>query len=260
MIGAAISASVAAYGATAMSIAVLAYLLGGFVKGAIGFALPTVSVAIATLALPPEVAVAYMALPGLVMNIWQSARDGMGVAVETLKEFRVVIGVMLVSLFASTQLLPHLEPRVFYIIMGLGLSSFAIVQLFGWRPTNPPRPAADIFAGTTGGFFGGISGAWGPPILMMLMSLNLTKRVFVRTCGVTFLLGAIPFIGGHASTGVLNKTTATISALMLIPAAIGMRLGQTIQDRLPAETFRKIILTVLVLAGLNFLRRAFFSG
>ncbi len=260
MIGTAISDSIAIYGETAMSIAVLAYLLGGFVKGAIGFALPTVAVAVATLALPPEVAVAYMALPGLVMNIWQSARDGVDVALDTLREFRIVIGVMLVSLFASTQLLPHLEPHTFYVIMGLGLTSFAVVQLLGWRPTNPPRPAADIIAGGTGGFFGGISGAWGPPILMMLMSLNLPKRVFVRTCGVTFLLGAIPFILGHASTGVLNTTTATISALMLIPAAIGMRLGQTIQDRLPAEAFRKVILTVLVLAGLNFLRRAFFGG
>ncbi len=248
------------YGSWPMMIAIAGFFLGGFVKGTIGFALPTIAVAVGATVLPPEVAVAYLAVPSVVMNIWQGAREGLSEAWETFLEFRVLIGVMLVTLFASTQLLPYLNTRGFSLIMGIGLSVFSVAQLFGWRPTSPPRPAADITAGISGGFFGGISGAWGVPVLMLLLSLNIPKKRFIRTCAVTFLLGSFPFIAGHMTTGVLNVQTAAISVLMLLPVGIGMWLGQQVQDRLDGERLRTVILIVLVLAGANFLRQAFFAG
>ncbi len=253
-------ASIAQYGVVPMAIATAGFFLGGCVKGSIGFALPTIAVAIGATVLPPEVAVAYLALPSVVMNIWQGAREGLAAAWHTFQEFRILIGVMLVTLFAATQLLPHLDTREFSMIMGLGLSVFSIAQLFGWRPTSPPRPAADIVAGVLGGFFGGISGAWGVPILMLLLSLDIPKKRFIRTCAITFLLGSFPFIAGHVMTGVLNPQTVAVSALMLVPVGIGMRLGQKVQDRLDSERLRTLILVVLVLAGANFLRQALVAG
>ena len=98
------------------------------------------------------------------------------------------------------------------------------------------------------------------PVLMLLLSLDIPKKRFIRTCAVTFLLGSFPFIAGHISTGVLNVQTAAVSALMLLPVGVGMRLGQTVQDRLDGERLRMLILLVLVLAGANFLRRAIFGG
>ena len=248
------------YGAMPMAVATAGFFFGGFVKGTIGFALPTIAVAVGATVLPPEVAVAYLAVPSVVMNVWQGAREGLSEAWEAFLQFRVLIGVMLVTLFAATQLLPHLDTRGFSIIMGVGLSVFSVAQLLGWRPTSPPRPAADVVAGVLAGFFGGISGAWGVPVLMLLLSLEIPKKRFIRTCAVTFLLGSVPFIAGHVATGVLNAQTAAISVLMLVPVAIGMRIGQQVQDRLDGERLRTMILTVLVLAGANFLRQAFFAG
>ena len=252
--------AVARYGAFPMAVAVGGFFLGGFVKGTIGFALPTIAVAIGATVLPPEVAVAYLAGPSVVMNVWQSVRDGMAGAWATFIEYRVVIGVMLVTLLAATQLLPYLDRASFSAIMGIGLTAFSVAQLLGWRPVDPPRPQADVLAGSVGGFFGGISGAWGPPILLLLLSLDLPKRQFIRTCGVTFLLGSFPFIAGHVATGVLNMQTVAISLLMLVPVGIGMRLGQQVQDRLDGERLRTLILLVLAVAGANFLRQAIFGG
>ncbi len=253
-------AAIGLYGALPMAVATAGFFLGGFVKGTIGFALPTIAVAVGATVLPPEVAVAYLAFPSVVMNVWQAAREGIGDAWETFLEFRLLIGVLLVTLFAATQLLPHLDTVGFSLIMGVGLTAFSVAQLLGWRPTAPPRPAADIVAGGAGGFFGGISGAWGVPVLMLLMALDIPKRRFIRTCAVTFLLGSFPFIAGHVATGVLNAQTAAVSLLMLVPVGIGMRLGQTVQDRLDGERLRRLILLVLVLAGANFLRQAAFAG
>lgn len=253
-------AALTEYGPAAMAITVAGFFLGGFVKGAIGFALPTIAVAFGASVLPPEIAVAYLAFPTVVMNIWQGAREGLASAWATFLEFRTLIGVLLVTLFAATQILPHLDARQFALIMGVGLTVFSGAQLLGWRPTAPPRPAADVVAGGLGGFFGGISGAWGVPVLMLLLALEIPKKQFIRTCGVTFLLGSFPFIAGHLSTGVLNTQTAMVSFLMLIPVGIGMRLGQIVQDRLDGSRLRVLILLVLVLAGLNFLRQALLTG
>jgi len=252
--------AVAQYGAVPMAIATGGFFVGGFVKGTIGFALPTIAVAVGATVLPPEVAVAYLAFPGIAMNVWQAAREGLADAWEAFLEFRVLIGVLLVVLLASTQLLPYLDARAFALIMGVGLAIFSSAQLLGWRPVSPPRPAADIVAGVLGGFFGGISGAWGVPVLMLLLSLEIPKRRFIRTCAVTFLLGSFPFFAGHVATGVINAQTATVSLLMLIPVAIGMRIGQVVQDRLDGERLRTLILWVLVLAGANFLRQALFAA
>lgn len=253
-------AAVAQYGALPMAVAAAGFLLGGFVKGTIGFALPTVAVAIGATVLPPEVAVAYLAFPAVATNVWQAMRAGRRDAWAAFLEFRLLIVVLVVALLAFTQLLPYLDARSFAVIMGTGLTAFSAAQLFGWRPASPPRPAADIVTGIVAGFFGGISGVWGVPVLMLLLALDLPKQRFLRVSAVTFLAGSLPFIAGHVATGVLNAQTATVSLLMLAPVAIGMRLGQILQDRLDGERLRMLILLVLVIAGLNFLRLAVFGA
>jgi hypothetical protein len=42
---------------------------------------------------------------------------------------------------------------------------------------------------------------------------------------------------------------------MVVPAVIGMLIGFQFQDRLDQAKFRKITLAVLVIAGLNLIRR-----
>lgn len=255
----ALTAALAEYGAGALAFATFGFFLGGFVKGAVGFALPMVAIACAATVLSKESAVAYLAIPVLVTNVWQSVRFGWGAAWQTLKSLRLMIGVMVVALLAATQLLPVLEPRVFAGILGFVALSYAALQLAGWRPVIA-RPLGDVVFGLLAGMFGGLAGVWGPPTLMLLMMMNLPKQELVRSCGVVFTLGCLPFIAGHAFSGVLNVQTATVSAALLLPTALGMWLGQRVQDRMDADKLKRAILLVLLVAGANFLRRAIMGG
>lgn len=254
----ALSAALAEYGPGALAFAAFGFFLGGFVKGAVGFALPMVGIACAATVLPKEAAVAYLSIPVLVTNVWQSVRHGWGAAWKTLKSLRIMIAVMVVMLLAATQMLPAMQPRVFAGIIGFLAVAYALSQIAGWRPVIR-RPLGDVVFGSLAGFFGGLSGVWGPPTLMLLMSLNLPKQEIVRACGVVFTLGCLPFIAGHAISGILNPQTATVSAILLLPTALGMWLGQRVQDRLDGERLKRWMLVVLVLAGANFLRRAVFG-
>src|SRR6201996_1882994 len=49
-----------------------ALLLAGFIKGALGLGLPTVSVGLLAVAMPPSRALAIVIVPAIVTNIWQT--------------------------------------------------------------------------------------------------------------------------------------------------------------------------------------------
>ena len=59
----------------------------------------------------------------------------------------------------------------------------------------------------------------------------------------------------HIQSGVFNAETAPLSAILLLPAFLGTLLGFPVADRLNQERFRQVTLIVLVLAGLNLVRR-----
>src|SRR3954465_2706760 len=54
------------------------FALGGFVKGVIGLGLPTITMGMLGLALPPAQAAALLVVPSLLTNVWQGAGTGRG--------------------------------------------------------------------------------------------------------------------------------------------------------------------------------------
>ena len=106
------------------------------------------------------------------------------------------------------------------------------------------------------GFLGGISGIWGPPTVMYLTALGTQKHEQMRAQGVIYGLGAVSLVGAHIGSGVLNAATWPLSAAMIVPALIGMFCGRQVMDRIDQVVFRRATLFVLLVAGLNLMRRA----
>jgi len=82
------------------------------------------------------------------------------------------------------------------------------------------------------------------------------KAEMIRAQSLSFLLGAIVLFFAYLHTGVLNATTLPVSAWMVLPTMAAMVVGYRIHDRLDQDRFRKATLAVLVITGLNLLRRA----
>ena len=120
------------------------------------------------------------------------------------------------------------------------------------KPKDQTDIAAGLFFMALGGFFGwqalqmeiGTSIRMGPGYFPMVLS------------AILFLLGAVMLTVAHIGSGVLNPTTAPVSALMVVPAMLGTWLGFRAHDRLDAARFRRWTLVMLLLTGLNLLRRA----
>ena len=58
------------------------------------------------------------------------------------------------------------------------------------------------------GFFGGLSGIWGPPLVMYLLALRLPKVEMVRVQCLSFLLGSVVLFVAHLRSGVLEPGDA----------------------------------------------------
>ena len=253
-------AFLADHGTAAVVGSAIAFAAGGFAKGVVGFALPLIAVSIVGSFVPYEVAVALLVVPTLVSNVSQTLRQGLPAAVETMRAFWWMNLVLVVMIALSAQLVVALPDRLLFGILGLAVCTFGVTQLAGWRLRFRPehRLRVETAVAAVGGFFGGLSGIWGPPMVMYLLASGLPKAEMIRAQSLSFLLGAIVLLVAYLHNGVLNAATLPASAWMVVPTMVAMVIGYRVHDRLDQDWFRKATLAVLVVTGLNLLRRAIF--
>lgn len=230
----------------------------GFVKGAVGFAMPLIMISAFSAFLPPEVALAGLVLPAIVTNISQALRQGLAPALGSVRKYWRLILATVIFIVVSAQFVRDIPQDIFLLLLGVPVTAFAALQLSGRNLAIPlrNRNAAEWGLGTIGGLYGGISGVWGPPVLIYLLSIRADKVESVRVNGVIFLIGAVVLFLAHLQTGVMNASTVPFSAALVLPAMAGMMLGYRVQDRLDQARFRWWTQVLLVVTGLNLMRRA----
>ena len=86
-------------------------------------------------------------------------------------------------------------------------------------------------------------------------ALDTPKQEQMRIQGVIYGLGAVFLLIAHTGSGVMRAETVPLSAAMVLPALVGMWIGGRLQDRIDQRAFRRATLAVLLIAGLNLVRR-----
>lgn len=245
---------------TILVVAMAITLFGGFVKGTVGFALPLIMISGLSTILPPQIALAALILPAALTNAWQALRQGLGPALRSARAHWPFITIGLVVMALTAQVVLAVPQWVFFAMIGVPVVIYSSLQLLG-VPLRVPahrRGLATVLFGAMAGILGGFSAVFGPPTVAYLISLDTEKVEQVRVQGLMFSLGNVILFGAHLRSGVLNADTIPFSVLMLLPAFAGLWLGFRMQDRLNKDQFLRATLVVLLLAGLNLVRRAFF--
>jgi uncharacterized membrane protein YfcA len=242
--------------AFALALAVTGF--AGFVKGAVGFAMPMIMMSAFASFLTGEMALALLILPTVVTNVAQALRHGWQAAWASVVKYRLHIAMLMIFIVVSAQFVRAIPQALMLGLLGIPIVGFAAIQLAGRSLAIriEHRRRAEAGLGIIGGLYGGISGIWGPPLIVYLLSTGASKAEMVRVQGVVFLIGAVVLLGAHLTSGVLNAQTLPLSALMVLPASFGMWLGFRLQDRLDPVRFRRWTLVLLLLTGLNLVRKA----
>ena len=239
------------------ALAVMVTFVAGLVKGVVGFAMPMIMISGLSTFLPAPTALATLILATVLTNLAQALRLGPDIAVQMVRKYWRFIGAMMVMIAVSAPLVPDLPYWLMYLIIGGGIVAFVLSQLTG-RPLVRPsenRNRHEVIIGAVAGFFGGVSGVWGPPLVAYLLTYNTEKREMILVQGVVFLIGGMILAASHVGSGVLNAGTLPLAVVMIAPAFAGLWVGFRIQDRINLILFRKLTLIVLLIAGVNLLRK-----
>ena len=232
-------------------------MMAGFVKGAVGFAMPLVMISGLSLFLDPLVAVAGIVFPIVMSNLLQVLRFPLSEAVAVLREFWRYILIVCVMIMVVAQFVTAIPTQTFYLVLGVPVVILSLSQLSGVRFHIAPRwrHPSEWGVGFLSGAIGGLTGTWGPPTVLYLIALNMPKAKQMLVQGVVYGLGSVSLLVGHLQSGVLNAVTMPWSAALLIPAFLGMQVGFWMSDRLNPEMFRRVTLVVLIVVGANLVRR-----
>ena len=242
---------------TTIAIAAAVMMLGGFVKGTTGFGLPLISVGLMSVFLPVKEVVGLLAVPILLSNVWQAYRTG-GM-IDPVKRFWPLLSAAFVGLLGGVYLLISVEPRALYALIGGAVVVFSVLMLVKWTPHIPPsreKPFGFLFGGLAG-ITGGLATIWAPPITLYLLMLNVEKKEFIQTSGTMFFIGGVPVVILYVLNDIVHWGNVGWSALLVLPVFLGMAVGQKLRDRIPQDTFRKIVLMTLIVVGGALLRRSF---
>ncbi len=236
------------------------FLISGSIKGLTGIGLPTVSMGILTLFLAPRLAIALMLLPMLLSNLWQVIREGEIRA--SLRRFRVFAAVIFVSVGVTALATQNVPDRVLLAVLGIVILLFVGFSLKGWVPQVPPRYdtlAQGVF-GLLAGILGGLTSGWAAPLAIYLTMSRADREWFIRGTGLLIFAGSVPLTIAYLWTGQMDAKLFAISALMLIPTFAGFTLGEALRRRISVSMFRKLVLGMFAVLGLNLLRRAIWYG
>lgn len=229
----------------------LAYLLAGFVKGVIGMGLPTVAIGVLAVAMTPAQAAALIIAPSITTNLWQMVA-GPDLAMLA-RRLGPMLAMLCVGAWAGSGILTGGNARHAALGLGLALIAYAAFGLSKIQFSLPRR--AEIWVGPLVGFATGLilaaTGVFVLPAVPYMQAIGLEKDRLVQALGLHFTVSTLVLALVLWSGGAFALSLATLSLLAIVPAVIGMLIGQRVRVRMEVATFRVWLFVGLLLLGLH---------
>ena len=237
---------------------VATFVFAGFVKGVTGMGLPTVAMGVLGAMISPLAAASLLIVPSFVTNVWQLlAGPRVGAVLKRLWPMMLAI---LVGTIAGSSLLTGGNTSVTTTALGAALVVYAVYTLFARQLRVPPQmePWLSPVIGLVTGLVTGGTGVFVIPAVPYLQALGLEKDDLIQALGLSFTVSTIALAAGLALRGAYDPGNLGMSALALVPALIGMWIGQIARDRISPPTFRRWFLVALLVLGTEMLLRPLF--
>ena len=218
------------------------FLLAGAVKGVIGLGLPTVSLGLLTATLDLPTAMALLLVPSFVTNLWQAMSGGKGA--EIIRRIWPFLLLATITVWVGATALTRVDLSVLSGLLGLLLVAYAMISLVGVKLTIGTRQEvwAGPLIGATNGVLTGMTGSFVVPGVMFLQAIGLPRDMLIQAMGMLFTLSTIALAGALKGNNLLTSQLGLLSAASLVPALVGMILGQKIRQRLSEAVFRPRLL------------------
>jgi len=142
--------------------------------------------------------------------------------------------------------------------LGAVLTIYAIYTLLAppFRVKPGHEPWLSLLVGIVTRLITGATGVFVISAVPYLQSLGFEKDDLVQALGLSFTVSTIALTIGLVSHGAFHLGEAGLSALAVLPALLGMVAGQRLRKTLSPATFKRCLLVMLALLGLEMILRS----
>lgn len=143
--------------------------------------------------------------------------------------------------------------------LGAALILYAGYTLLARQMSVPKRlePWLSPVIGLATGAMTGATGVFVIPAVPYLQALGLGKDDLVQALGLSFTVSTVALAVALAWRGAFQVDNLALSALAVMPALLGMWIGQVIRHRVSQQTFRRWFLICILLLGCELASRPF---
>src|SRR4051812_16564048 len=227
-----------------------ALLLAGFIKGVLGLGLPTVSMGLLAVTMPPGQALAIIIVPAIVTNIWQTfvgpyLRDIMR------RLWPLMIGTV-IGIWLNAGLLTGPYAPYGTVVLGVLLVIYAIVGLgkFHFKVARRDEKWVGGIVGVITGVVSAATGVQVIPSMPFMQAIGMEKDELVQALGVFFTVATVALAFNLTASGLLTAATALPGAVAMVASFAGMFIGQSVRTRMQPEVFRRWFLIAMIFLGL----------
>ena len=229
---------------------VVAFLLAGFVKGALGLGLPTVAMGLLAVSMPPAQALAIVIVPAIVTNNWQTF-VGPYLRDIVRRLWPLMIGTV-VGVWLNSGMLTGPYARYGAVVLGVLLVVYAVIGLtkFSFHVARRHEKWIGGIVGVITGMVSATTGVQVLPSMPFMQAIGMEKDELVQALGVFFTVATVSVAFNLTSAGLLTAATALPSAVAMAAAFAGMFIGQAVRSRLEPEAFRRWFLIAMIFLGI----------
>ncbi|HEV2608801.1 MAG TPA: sulfite exporter TauE/SafE family protein [Noviherbaspirillum sp.] len=233
------------------------FLVAGLVKGVVGLGLPTVAVGLLGLVMAPAAAASLLIVPSAATNVWQ-LMAGPSFRPLLRRLWPMMIGICTGTLVGSA-VLPRDVTGYATTALGMALVLYAVFGLAKVRVAVPASLETWLspVVGAATGLVTSATGVFVMPAVPYLQGLGLDKDDLVQALGLAFTISTFALAASLTFEGTFKPAVVLMSFYALIPALVGMLLGQWIRLRIRTEVFRKIFFVGVLVLGMQLSLRSF---
>ena len=229
--------------------------VAAFAQSLSGFGFALIAVPLMTLVLEPSVAVVVATMVGAVSTVVQAWTDRRHAEREVWSRLTLAA---FVGMPVGAVLFLVVSAGTLRLLVGLAVLVAAVVLVRGFRLEQPSR-GLDWAMGVVSGVLATSTSTNGPPLVFVLQARGMDPSGFRATINTVFALSNIGALAFFVGAGKVNAEGLIGFAVAIPSMLLAMRLGYAVRPRVEGERFRRLVLTLLTLAGVSAIVASFAS-
>ena len=225
----------------------LIIFISSLVHGSIGFGFPLIATPLIAIVTDMKTAILYIAIPTLLINLISIFSEGN--FLQAVKRFYPLAIIAMIGSAIGTQILIYSGSELFKLILAFSIFLYLFIQKFKIQMhwIREKKIISMVVFGLFAGIIGGLTNVMASILIIYSLESKHTKKEVIQSTNLCFLFGKVIQIVLFTLHGSFNQELLTISFSSLVVVAVAMFIGLKVKDKIPQESYKKVVKIVLFL-------------